>query len=581
MLKTINRLLKFSGKYKKDLIISFVYSIILTIFEALTIFAIVYSLHSIIVATNNGSHISYKNIIIAFLIMLSSVGGKIIFAYLSNQKNNIACFNMCSVKRIEIGDRLKRIPMGYFSNNRLGEITSAVTTTIDDIENQSGHILSNIVVGTVHSIIIAFMISFFDWRIGIISISAILLGLLVNSILQKRSISISPKRQEAQSNLVTAILEYIKGIAVIKSFGMGDAPNKAVDKAINESCKRNLILEETFIKLIALYLYIFKVASCSMIMLAIHLFMGGDFTLLNTLMMIISSFVVFAQIEAAGNSSSLLRLVDSSMDKIEKVQKTPLIDEKGKDIKPSNYNMEFKDVTFSYDSRKILDNISLKIKENTTVAIVGPSGGGKSTICNLIARFWDVDKGEVLVGGHNVKDYTCESLLNNISMVFQNVYLFQDTILNNIKFGRPEATMEQVVEAAKKACCHEFISELPEGYNTVIGEGGSSLSGGEKQRISIARAILKDSPIIILDEATSSVDPENEKQIQNAIEELTRHKTVIMIAHRLTTVKNADNIFVLSNGHIIQEGKHHELIKVPGLYVDFINARKKAVGWNL
>ena len=581
MLKTINRLLEFSGEKKRDLIISFVYSIILTIFEALTIFAIVYSLNSIIVATNSGSNISYKTIIVAFLIMLASVSGKIIFGYLSKNKNSVACFDMCSTKRIEIGDRLKRIPMGYFSNNRLGEITSAVTTTIDDIECESGHILSDIVVGVVHAILISIMITFFNWRIGVTSILAIFLGLWVNSILQKKSISISPKRQQAQSNLVSAVLEYIRGIAVIKAYGMGDTSNRAVDQAIYESRKRNIILEETFIKLIALFTYVFKVASCSMIMLAVYSFIGGDFTLLNTLMMIVSSFVVFSQIESAGSTSSLLRLVDSSMDKIEIVQNTPLIDENGSDIKPSNFDIEFKNVTFSYDTRKILDNISLKIKQNTTVAIVGPSGGGKSTICNLIARFWDVDQGKVLVGGHNVKDYTCESLLNNISMVFQNVYLFQDTILNNIKFGRPEATMKQVIEAAKKACCHEFISELPEGYNTVIGEGGSSLSGGEKQRISIARAILKDSSIIILDEATSSVDPENEKQLQKAIEELTRHKTVIMIAHRLSTVKNADNIFVLSNGHIIQQGKHSQLVKIPGLYLDFINARKKAVGWNL
>lgn len=581
MIRTIKRLFDFSGSQKRNLSISFLYSILLTIFESFTILAIIYSLNRIIVASSSGKNISYQTIAVTFLIMLVSVLGKIIFGYLSKEKNSIACFNMCAEKRIEIGDRLKRIPMGYFSNHRLGEITSAVTTTIDDIEKESGRILSDIIVGIVHSILITIMICFLNWRIGLVSIGAIFLGLLVNSILQKKSISVSPKRQQAQSKLVTAVLEYIRGIAVIKAFGMGDTSNRAVDKAIDESCKRNLVLEETFTRLIVLFLYVFKVASCSLILLACYLLIGGSFSLLNTLMIIVSSFIVFSQIESAGSASSLLCLIDSSMDKIEQVQNTPLLDENGVDIQPVHYDIEFKNVSFSYDSRKILDNISLKIAQNTTVAIVGPSGGGKSTLCNLIARFWDVNKGEVLVGGYNVKEYTCESLLNNISMVFQNVYLFQDTILNNIKFGRPEATMEQVIEAAKKACCHDFISGLPEGYNTVIGEGGSSLSGGEKQRISIARAILKDAPIIILDEATSSVDPENEKQLQKAIEELTRYKTVIMIAHRLSTVKNADEIFVLSNGHIIQQGKHSELIHVPGIYLDFINARKKAIGWNL
>ncbi len=581
MIKTIKRLLEFSGRQKGDMIQSFIYLVIFTVFEALSIPAIVYSLNSIIVAKENGNQITIKTVILAFLLMFISVSGKILFGYISNSKSSIAAFNMCADKRIEIGDRLKRMPMGYFSSNRLGEIASAVTTTISDIEHQAGHILSNIIVGVVHAVVIAIIISFFDWRIGVISIIGIFVGLYVNSILQKKSIAVSPKRQEAQSGLVTAILEYIQGIAVIKAFGLGEKSNRAVDDAIHESYKRNIGMEEAFTKLISFYVYVFKVASCGMLMLACYLFMGGEFSLVNTLMIIVSSFVIYSQIETAGSTSSLLCMMDSSMDKVKVVEQTPLMDEKGKDIKPKNYNIEFKNVYFSYDTRKILDDISLTIPENTTVAIVGPSGGGKSTICNLIARFWDVNEGQVILGGHNVKEYTCESLLKNISMVFQKVYLFQDTILNNIKFGRPEATMEEVIEAAKKACCHEFISNLPDAYNTVVGEGGGSLSGGEKQRISIARAILKDAPIIILDEATSSVDPENEKELQYAIEELTKHKTVIMIAHRLSTVKNADNIFVLSGGHIVQQGRHEKLIKEEGIYSDFIQVRRKAVGWSL
>ncbi len=581
MVKTLKRLLEFSGKNRNAMIQSFVYSTMLTICEVIPIFAIVYSLNSIILAKENGNQITIKIVIGAFLIMLIHVVGKIIFGSIANSKNSIACFNMCADKRIEIGDRLKRMPMGFFSSNRLGEIASAVTTTISDIEFQAGYILKSIFVGFIHAIVISIVITFFNWRIGLISICAIVAGLFVNSILQKKSIAVSPKRQQAQSGLVAAVLEYIQGIAVIKAFGLGEKSDRAVDDAIEESRKRNIGLEKAFIKLIALYLYIFKVAGCAMLMTACYLFVGGEFSLLNTLMIIISSFIIFGQIEAAGTNSSLLRMLDSSMDKLEAVEQIPLMDENGVDIKPENYDIEFKNVSFSYDSRKILDNISLTIPQDTTAAIVGPSGGGKSTICNLIARFWDVNEGEVRLGGYNVKDYTCESLLKNISMVFQNVYLFQDTILNNIKFGRPEATMEEVVEAAQKACCHEFISNLPDGYETMIGEGGCSLSGGEKQRISIARAILKDAPIIILDEATSSVDPENEKQLQLAIEELTKHKTVIMIAHRLSTVRNADNIFVLSGGHIVQQGKHEELVNEEGIYFEFIRARRKATGWSL
>ena len=225
--------------------------------------------------------------------------------------------------------------------------------------------------------------------------------------------------------------------------------------------------------------------------------------------------------------------------------------------------------------------MNLSIKERTSAAFVGPSGSGKTTICHLIARFWDVNAGEILMGGKNIKEYTLPNLMRNFSFVFQNVYLFHDTVANNIRFGQPDASMEKVIEAAKKACCHEFIEELPEGYDTILGEGGASLSGGQKQRISIARAMMKDSPVIILDEATANVDPENEKELMEAIDELTREKTVLMIAHRLNTVRNADKIYVVDRGKIVQQGRHAELVEQEGIYKNFIASRAEAVGWKI
>jgi len=266
---------------------------------------------------------------------------------------------------------------------------------------------------------------------------------------------------------------------------------------------------------------------------------------------------------------------------MEAVLNTPVLDENGADITPKHFGIEMKNVSFGYGEKEIIHNVSLSIPEKSTCAIVGPSGSGKTTLCSLIARFWDVQKGQVFVGGHNVKEYTCDSLLQNFSIVFQQVYLFEDTVENNIKFGKPEATHEQVVNAAKQACCHDFIMSLPQGYQTKVGEGGSSLSGGEKQRISIARAILKDAPIIILDEAMASVDPENEQELQRAVDELTKDKTIIMIAHRLTTVRNADQILVLEEGSIIQCGTHTELMEQDGLYRRFVNIRERAIGWKL
>lgn len=318
-----------------------------------------------------------------------------------------------------------------------------------------------------------------------------------------------------------------------------------------------------------------------LLLASVWFWLDGSLPLAYGLILVIASFMVFNDLENAGNMASLLKMLAASMDTANSIDDTPVMDEKGADITPKSSEIVFNKVDFSYADRKILDQVSFTITEKTTTAIVGPSGAGKTTMCNLIARFWDVNAGKITIGGTDVRDFKLDSLMKNISMVFQSVYLFADTIENNIKFGCPDATHEQVVEAAKKACCHNFISALPDGYDTVIGEGGGTLSGGEKQRISIARAMLKDAPIIILDEATSSVDPENEDELQRAIEALTHDKTIIMIAHRLKTVRNADQILVLDNAHIVQRGTHAELIQQKGLYADFVSARQEAIDWKL
>jgi ATP-binding cassette subfamily B protein len=302
---------------------------------------------------------------------------------------------------------------------------------------------------------------------------------------------------------------------------------------------------------------------------------------LYAILMIISSFMVYESLDMMGGFSALMRNVNIVVSQANEVLSIPPMDTDGEECVPTNMDIELKNVSFAYEDRTIIDDISLKIPAGTTTAIVGPSGGGKTTLTNLIARFWDVKSGIVLLGGKNVKEYSFDSLMKNFSFVFQRVYLFEDTIANNIRFGEPNAPMEKVIEAAKKARCHDFIMSLPDGYETVIGEGGATLSGGEKQRISIARAIMKDSPIIILDEATANVDPENEAELTKAIEELTKNKTIIMIAHRIKTVRHADQIVVISDGKIAQRGTHAELINQDGIYRDFVSERKEAVSWKI
>lgn len=575
MINTFKKIFDFSGDNRNTLKKSVVFSVIHSIFDFFQLLALAIVLNGLI------SGITEKNMWMSLGIMLISIIGKTISSYISHFSQTKVGYFMCADKRVHIGDQMKYLPMGYFNSNSLGSITSSVTTTMGDIENNAPIVLTKILHGFIHAGVIMIGITTFDWRIGLLVFIGIILFVWANALLQKKSHVNSSKRQEAQAKLVEATLEYVQGISVVKAFNMDENTNKKIDQAIKESRKGNILLEKTFIPYTVLQQLVLRVNSVVVIFIAILFYVNGTMELFKCLLMVISAFMIYGQLESAGSVSALLRMLDVSMNKVDEIDAIPVMDIDGKGIVPKNYDIKFNNVSFSYDDKKILKNINLKIPEKTTTAIVGPSGSGKSTLCNLIARLWDVTEGSITIGNRDIKEYTLNSLLKNISMVFQNVYLFQDTIANNIKFGKPNATMDEVIEAAKKACCHDFIKSLPNGYNTVIGEGGSNISGGEKQRISIARAILKDAPIIILDEATSNIDPENESRLQEAIAELTKDKTIIMIAHRLKTVKQADQIIVLDNGNIVQKGIHDELINKPGIYADFIGVRKKAIGWKI
>lgn len=575
MIKTLSKIYQFSGKMQGTMKKAILFSVLHSLFDMMSFGALA------MVFSGLTDGFTTSMIWMIFGITLASMLLKIYCSYISDFGKVQIGYFMCAEKRIHIGDRMKYMPMGYFNDHNLGNLTSVVTTTMGDIENNASMVLTNILGGYIHAAIITIVMLCIDWRIGLTILCGILLFTWCIGRLQKKSETVSPQRQQAQETLVSNVLEYVQGMLIVKSFNLGQNSNSKMRQAILDSKDKNLKLERTFVPYNMLQQIILYGTSILVIVEGLYFYLNGTMALSICLLMTVASFMLFSQLQSAGNTSSLLRLLDVSIDKVNEIDNTPVMDEHGKPINPPNYNIVFDDVSFSYGEHKILDHVSLSIPEKTVTAIVGPSGAGKSTLCNLIARFWDVDDGKITIGGIDVRDYTLDSLLTNISEVFQKVYLFADTIENNIKFGNPAASHNEVVKAAQKACCHDFIMSLPDGYDTVIGEGGATLSGGEKQRISIARAILEDAPIIILDEATSSVDPENENLLMGAISELTKNKTVIMIAHRLKTVRNADQIFVLSGGHIVQTGKHEDLIRQPGIYADFIGIRKKAIGWKL
>ena len=556
MIRIFRRFFDFCGETNKRKFTKSIFlGVLKALFEALKIPAIAVTLQGVL-----SGNLTAQHILLSLGIMLFSIAGNAFANYRSTMLQCEAGYGTCADKRIEIAEHLKYLPMGYFNQNSLGYITSVATNSMEALADVATRVVMMVTQGVLTTAVVVLMICAFDLRIGGIAILGVLLFFAVNSLLQKKAKEIAPTKDASDRKLVEKVLEYIQGIAEVKSYNLTGEKSKALNRAVDENTAANIKLEITFVPLMFLQSLTAKLIGVVIAGVSVAFYLNGTMELLNTVVMVIAAFILFGALDSAGSYSALLRNVDLNVSKAQSVLDMPTMDIDGRDITPTNYDIDVENVEFSYDKRKIIDGVSVHIPQKTTTAIVGPSGGGKTTLCHLIARFWDVDRGCVRLGGMNVKDYSMDSLMKNFSFVFQSVYLFQDTIANNICFGQPDAPMEKVMEAAKKACCHDFIMALPDGYETIIGEGGANLSGGEKQRISIARAIMKDAPIIILDEATANVDPESEQELTAAIEALTKEKTIMMIAHRLKTVRHADNILVIDGGKIVQQGNHDSLI---------------------
>ena len=577
MIQIFRRFFDFCGETNKRKFTKSIFlGVLKALFEALKIPAIAVTLQGVL-----SGNLTAQHILLSLGIMLFSIAGNAFANYRSTMLQCEAGYGTCADKRIEIAEHLKYLPMGYFNQNSLGYITSVATNSMEALADVATRVVMMVTQGILTTAVVVLMICAFDLRIGGITILGVLLFFAVNSLLQKKAKEVAPTKDAADRKLVEKVLEYIQGIEEVKSYNLTGEKSKALNCAVDENTAANIKLEITFVPLMFLQSLTAKLIGVAIAGVSVAFYLNGTMELLNAVVMVIAAFILFGALDSAGSYSALLRNVDLNVSKAQSVLDMPTMDIDGQDITPANYDIDVENVEFSYGKRKIIDGVSVHIPQKTTTAIVGPSGGGKTTLCHLIARFWDVDRGCVRLGGMNVKDYSMDSLMKNFSFVFQSVYLFQDTIANNIRFGQPDAPMDKVIDAAKKACCHDFIMALPDGYETIIGEGGANLSGGEKQRISIARAIMKDAPIIILDEATANVDPESEQELTAAIEALTKEKTIMMIAHRLKTVRHADNILVIDGGKIVQSGTHDELMHQGGIYRRFVESRELAVGWKV
>ena len=579
MLAIVKRILDLAGSFsassRRSLVVGMACNVLKALFMAGMLAAVWWALE-------NRDRLGVEVALQCFGMLALSVAGQFAFQYLVDIKMDAEGFHVFRDLRLRVGDRLKGAPMGYFSDQRLSAITTTLTTTVHQLEEFMTICLTGLSGGVAMAVIMSLFFLAFAPPVAAVTFAGIAVGLVVLEWLRRRSTSVTREVTAAQEDMADAVIEYARGMAVLRTFASPDDALAKAKASFERKRKADFEQEQAAQGVLKLYALVFNLASCGVLLASCALYLAGALPLSWALTLLVAAFMIYGELISANNGAFLTKKIEGELDRIDEVCAIPRQDSTDRPLACEGFGLAMENVSFSYGGgRRVIDGVTLSIPEGTTCALVGPSGSGKTTLVNLLARFWDVDEGRVTIGGVDVREGTAESLLSLISMVFQNVYLFNDTVENNIRFGRPDASREEVVAAAKRARCHDFIMGLPQGYDTVLEEGGASLSGGERQRVSIARAIMKDAPIVILDEATSSVDPENEHLLMAAIAELTRGKTLVTIAHRLNTVRDADQIIVVDGGRIVQRGTHEELMREQGIYRRFIEVRREAAGWQL
>ena len=581
MFALFSRILKLAGPYKGRIQGAFACAFVESILSKMPIFLAFVVLSGFAAGTLTGQTCLYVGLGLTAAVLV-----QMLVHYLSDSLQSAAGYLMFAEKRMELGGHLRKLPMGYFTSGNIGKISSVLSTDMVFIEEVAMSTLGNMMSYLLSSLVLLAFMFYLNWQLGLIAALVTILAWLVSRGMNKVSLREAAGRQEQSERLTDAVLSFVEGIGVIKSYNLLGEKSEELTGNFKRSRNTSLAFERKMTPWTMGLNVLYGIGIAAIFGLSVFLERSGILSLAYVLGVLLFVFDLFGPLKALYGEASRLTVLNAALDRIEAVLEEPELPDTGRQhippqTQPGQPEVRFHDVAFAYQDKEVLHHISFSMRPNSMTALVGPSGGGKSTIANLLARLWDVKSGSVAIRGVDTRQVPLAELMDHISMVFQRVYLFQDTIYNNISMGKPDATEDEVYEAARKARCYDFIMALPDGFQTVVGEGGATLSGGEKQRISIARCILKDAPIVILDEATASVDTDNESYIQEAISELVKGKTLLVIAHRLNTIRNADQILVISDGRISQHGTHEELMEQPGIYQDFVRIRMNSAGWSL
>ncbi len=582
MLKTVYKFLELMKAQHRKLYLSFLFNFLDGIFIMIPLVIAYYMVASIPELNKNATRqLDEKSLIFCIAAMAVTIICRIILRYATMRLRSGAGYEAICEKRISLGSHLKRASMGFFSKKNQGDLISTITSDAAFLEIEGIGVIEKTATG-IPSLVIGLIFLFcVDYRIFIFSVLLLIPAWYAYRHLASTQDRLNINRQKFIGTVTEETVEFVHGIHILKSCQTEKQHETKIMQIFERLQDESIRNELSHLFPIALFQFWFRAITAGTIFLAGMFFLLNDIDYMRLFLLTLSSFGLFQGIEGMGIFSIFAKMTAQSLKRMDIIDNIPVMSDISGEEELNQFDISYENVSFAYDSTPVLKGISFNIPERTTTALVGLSGSGKTTVINLLGRFWDAQQGKIKIGGKEIQNLSYEYLLRNLSFVFQDVMLFQDSILNNIRIGKPSACLDEVVEAAKKAGCHDFIMELPDGYDTVSGEGGSTLSGGEKQRIAIARALIKDAPIVLLDEVTANIDVENEVKIQSALQELLKNKTVIMIAHKLSTIQDVDQILVIEDGSISQKGTHNELMKQIGLYKKLWDMQYQTEKWKI